>query len=138
MPLLVDTGPLYALADRDDAWHESVRAFFSDQGQTLLVPITVLPEVTYLLRRRLGLEAERAFADSLAAAELAIEPLTDPDLTRTAGLLRQYPQIGFVDATIAAMAERLRLSAIVTTDRRHFSVIRPAHTAAFELLPRLE
>lgn len=135
MPLLVDSGPLYALADADDAWHERVREFLDRQHDLLLVPVTVLPEVAYLLRTRLGREAERRFTASLAAAELTVEDLRLDDLERAAELLVTYPDIGFVDATVVAVAERLRLPAILTTDRRHFAPIRPAHREAFELLP---
>lgn len=39
-------------------------------------------------------------------------------------------------AAIVAIAERLNVRRILTLDRRHFSVIRPQHCAAFELLPR--
>ena len=48
-----------------------------------------------------------------------------------------YPdlKIGLVDASVVAVAERLNISAIMTTDRRHFSVIRPQNCAAFTLLP---
>ena len=135
MPLLLDTGAIYALADADDAWHPRMRDFLAGQRDALLVPTTVLPEAAYLLRRRLGAEAELAFSRSLASAEISIEALQSGDLGRTSELLERYPQIGFVDATVAAMAERLRLPAIVTTDRRHFSILRPAHREAFELLP---
>ncbi len=135
MPLLLDTGAIYALADVDDDWHPRVRDFLSGRRDALLAPTTVLPEAAYLLRRRLGPEAELAFARSLASAEISIEALRSADLERTSELLERYPQIGFVDATVAAMAERLRLPAIVTTDRRHFSILRPAHREAFELLP---
>ena len=41
--------------------------------------------------------------------------------------------LGTVDATVVAAAERLGITAIATTDRRHFSVVRPAHAEAFEL-----
>ena len=43
--------------------------------------------------------------------------------------------LGFVDASIVAMAERLKLPSLVTTDRRDFARVRPAHVAAFQLLP---
>ena len=135
MPLLVDTGPLYALADADDAWHGRVRDFLAEQEEMLLVPVTVLPEVTHLLASRLGAHVERAFIESLAAAELALEGLRPADVVRSAELLATYPDIGFVDATVVAMAERLKLGAVVTTDRRHFGAIRPRHRVAFELLP---
>jgi predicted nucleic acid-binding protein len=49
--------------------------------------------------------------------------------------MARYPELGFVDVSLVAVSERLKISAIATTDRRHFSRIRPKHTAAFRLLP---
>jgi predicted nucleic acid-binding protein len=135
MPLLCDTGILYALADRDDAWHARATRFFEQERQVLLAPVTVLPEVAYLLRTRLGPAAERAFAESLAAGELAVENLSARDLARCAELLADQPFLGLVDASIVAIAERLKLAAVVTTDRRDFLRVRPRHVQAFQLLP---
>ena len=135
MPLLLDTGVLYALADRDDAWHVRARDLVKTTRETLLAPVTVLPEVCYLLRERLGSSAEMAFVRSVAQGELAVESLTDPDLVRAAALMREYDEIGFVDASIVAMAERLALRTLATTDRRHFAAIRPRHIPAFVLVP---
>jgi uncharacterized protein len=135
MPLLVDTGVLYALADRRDAWHKRVREHLQRGPGALLVPVTVLPEVTCLLRERLGPPAEAAFVKSIAKGEIAVEPLDRRDLTRTLEVMNSYEQLGFVDATIVAAAERLKLRTIATTDRRHFAAVRPAHTDRFELVP---
>lgn len=135
MPLLCDTGILYALADRDDAWHARAVAFFESERQVLLAPVTVLPEVAYLLRTRLGPAAERAFAESLAEGELAVENLLPGDLSRCAELLSQQPFLGLVDASIVALAERLKLDSVVTTDRRDFSRVRPRHVDTLRLLP---
>jgi len=135
MPLLLDTGALYALADADDDWHVPVREFLKVERQSLLVPVTVIPEAAYLMRKRLGPAAETRFAESLAAGEIATETLTQRDLTRCVELLHVYNFLGFVDASVVAMAERLKLRALVTTDRRDFARVRPAHVAAFQLLP---
>jgi uncharacterized protein len=135
MAVLVDTGILYALADEDDAWHERARHWIDDVNELLIVPVTVLPEVAYLLHSRLGGAAELAFVQSAAAGELEIEPLRQLDLTRSAEVMRRYPAIGFVDATIVAMAERLKIEAIATTDRRHFSLVKSKHTRGYELVP---
>jgi predicted nucleic acid-binding protein len=135
VPLLLDTGPLYALADADDDWHSRVREFLKLERQSLLVPVTVIPEAAYLMRKRLGAEAEMRFAESLAYGEIAVENLTQRDLARCAELLHVYGFLGFVDASIVAMAERLKLPSLVTTDRRDFARVRPAHVAAFQLLP---
>lgn len=134
MPLLLDTGVLYAIHDRNDSWHRRCVVLIEETVESLLVPVTVLPEVTYLLRERLGIHAERAFVRALGN-ELMVEPMSEQDLRRAEALLADYTQIGFVDATVVAVAERLGLGAIATTDRRHFGIIRPKHVPAFGLLP---
>src|SRR5918994_1363602 len=109
MSLLLDTGVLYALADADDAWHARCRDYLARAREALIVPVTVLPEVTYLLRDRLGPREERAFVGALARDPLRVEATTRADFERCLGLLETYPQIGFVDASVVAIAERLRL-----------------------------
>jgi hypothetical protein len=135
VPLLLDTGALYALADADDDWHIRVRDFLKAERQSLLVAVTVIPEAAYLMRKRLGTAVETRFAESLAAGEIAVENLTQRDIARCAELLHVYDFLGFVDASIVAIAERLKLRAPATTDRRDFARVRPTHVAAFQLLP---
>ena len=135
MPLIVDTGILYALADRRDAWHARAMQLFATDDDERLAPVTVLPEVTYLLHTRLGPPAALAFVKSLEKRELEIEALRDADVTRAAQVMERYPDLGFVDATIVAMAERLKVSRLASTDRRHFAVVRPKHVERFELVP---
>ncbi len=114
-----------------------MRDFLRSQRAPLLVPVTVIPETAYLLRERLGPLAELRFAESLAAAELSVENLTRADLRRCAGLLEIYDFLGYVDASIVAIAERLKLRSLVTTDRRDSGRVRPKHAQAFELLPSI-
>jgi predicted nucleic acid-binding protein len=135
MAVLVDTGILYALADEDDAWHERAREWADDVNELLIVPVTVLPEAAYLLHSRLGAAAELAFMQSAAAGELEIEALRQQDLTRCCDVMRRYPEIGFVDATLVAVAERLKIETIATTDRRHFAMIKSRHTSGYQLVP---
>jgi uncharacterized protein len=135
MPLLLDTGILYAMADEDDAWHERVVRYLRQNSDVLMTPVTVVPEAAYLLRSRLGATVEREFIVSLAAREVLVEMLSNADLVRTAAVMGERPDVGFVDASVVAVAERLRLDRIATTDRRHFSTITPRHRPAFELVP---
>lgn len=134
MTVLVDTGVLYAAADADDAWHRRVADWLAEAGNPLLVPVTVVPEVCYLIHTRLGGAAERLFVRSLQD-DLLVEELTDGDLERCVALLESYPHIGFVDASVVAMAERLDIRHVATTDRRHFSTLRPRHVEVLTLLP---
>ena len=135
MALLVDAGVLYALADSDDAWHERVHEYFKRGREVLLVPITVTVEVSYLLREHLSAKAEHKFVASLAKGEVGVETLTAADWKRSVAVMGTYPNIGFVDASVVAVAERLRLRRIATTDRRHFHQVKPSHIEAFELVP---
>jgi len=135
VPLLVDTGILFALADTSDAWHRKARTFLAATQETLLVPITVLPEVAYLLHERIGADAERAFVHSIAEGELAVEEILRRDWRRIEELMAEYEAIGMVDASVVALAERLKVGAVATTDRRHFSLIKPAHVDRLTLVP---
>lgn len=135
MPLLVDTGILYALADRRDAWHLRARRYIESAQETLLAPAPILTEAAYLLRAHLGPKAERTFVASLADGEVGVEDLRTEDWTRAGELMSKYEVLGFVDATIVAVAERLKLRTLATTDRRHFSIVQPAHVDRLTLVP---
>ncbi len=84
-----------------------------------------------------GLTDGAAWLRALIAGPWAIEPSTVPDLERAAQLIDQYREadIGLVDATVVAMAERLGSVRLYTLDRRDFGIIRPRHVASLELLP---
>ncbi|HEV8572124.1 MAG TPA: PIN domain-containing protein [Actinomycetota bacterium] len=135
--VVLDTSVLYADADRSDTHHVRCRRLLERTPGPLLVPTLVVGEITYLLARRHGPHAEAVFLASLAAAELLVEHPTQRDMVRIAQLVWTYKDLplGTVDASIVALAERLKVATIATLDRLHFSVVRPRHVAAFELVP---
>ncbi len=137
MTVVADTGAMYALVDRSDAWHERVTSWWTAKPRDVLVPVTTLPEITYLLGRRIGARAETAFVHSFGEGELQWIGLDQSDVRRAADLMEIYGDtpLGFVDASVVAIAERLGAVTILTSDRRHFSIVRPAHAPAFELVP---
>ena len=63
--------------------------------------------------------------------------LVAADYERSIALIAQSADmdLGFVDASMVAVAERLGLPTIATLNRRDFSVVRPRHIKAFELVP---
>ena len=65
------------------------------------------------------------------------EPVAPADWLRIAHLVWRYRNLplGTVDATVIALAERLGVTSVATLDRRHFGVVKPAHTDAFQMLP---
>lgn len=101
------------------------------------VPVTVLAETAYLIGSRLGPHLEEGFVRGIVSGEFTLELLEPDDLPRAADLMAAYTDLplGFVDASIVAMAERLGARSILTTDRRHFTVVRPAHVERLRLVP---
>jgi uncharacterized protein len=137
--LIVDAGPLYAYVDADDDHHSPCLELLESHSGPLVVPTLVITEVAYLIETRLGWEAEVRFLGDLASGSFAVEPLHASDPIRIAELVAEYRDLplGTVDASVIATAERLDATEVATLDRRHFSVVRPRHEVAFQLLPWL-
>lgn len=135
--MIVDSSVLYAIADRTDVHHERCTELLDAFAGPLLLPTLVLGETAYLVGVRRGPQAEIRFITSIAVGELIVEHPIQPDLARMAELLWRYGDLplGTVDASIVALAERLNIRTIATLDRRDFSVVRPSHIEAFELVP---
>lgn len=134
MTAVIDSGVLYALVDAADTFHaECVEAVGTEQ-ETVVVPMATLPEVCTLIASRLGAGNETAFVRHLVDSDWRLEPLANGDLERVVGMMAEH-EIGFADAAVATIAERMNATRIYTLDRRHFERVRPRHVDRFELLP---
>jgi uncharacterized protein len=105
-------------------------------AEARVIPAPVLVEVAYFAAK-IGPAVFPALLDDVRNGAFTIEDLEAVDYDRTAQLLRQYGdlRVGFVDAAVLAVAERLREPKLATLDHRHFTVMRPQHIEALELLP---
>jgi uncharacterized protein len=103
----------------------------------LIIPQLVITEVVHFIGTRLDARAEVRFIADLSAGGYLVEPVLPSDWIRIAELVWRYRDLplGTVDASVVATAERLGIVEVATLDRRHFSIVRPAHVAAFDLLP---
>ena len=74
---------------------------------------------------------------SLADGDFTTVDLTVADFARMADLVVTYGSLplGTTDASVVAVAERLKVAEVATLDRRHFTVVRPSHVNALTLLP---
>ncbi|MBK6873572.1 MAG: PIN domain-containing protein [Kineosporiaceae bacterium] len=137
--IIVDTGVLYALADRRDAHHAACVRWLVSVRAPMIVPPPVIAEACYLIGRHLGAQAEAAFLDAFGPGQaFTLGDLLPADLTRMAELVRQYSDLalgGGTDAAVVSVAERLGTAEVATADRRHFSVVRPRHVSTLVLFP---
>ena len=137
MALVLDTGPLLAALDAADPDHDSCARLLTGATEDLVVPTLVLAELDYWCHERLSADVWLAFLDDLLEGAYRTEDAIDDDLRRCGVLQRQYAdlRLGVVDASVLALVERLEEDKLATLDRRHFAVVRPAHTASLELVP---
>ncbi len=137
MALILDTGPLLAALDAADPDHAACARLLTETTEDLVVPLLVLPELDYWCAQRLPDNGWLTFLDDLLAGAYLAEAPTVADLTRARELQDSFRdlRLGVVDATVIALAERLREPRIATLDHRHFSAVRPAHVPGFLILP---
>jgi predicted nucleic acid-binding protein len=134
--IICDTGPLLAIANTDDTEHAACMTSLSRETGPLIVPATIVTEVCYM-PSKLGPEAEAGFLRALAAEEIHVEPLTPSDYGRMAELVLQYSSfpLGAADASVIAVAERLKVTRVATIDHRHFRQVVPSHCETLDLVP---
>ena len=137
MTMVIDAAPLVALGDRNDPRHTAVRAILEAEPGDLVIPAPVTAEVDYLLRRRGGRNAARAFLRDLASAVFLVEGLTVEEHGLALALDERYPRLdaGLADLSIVILAHRLGTRRILTFDERDFRTLKPLAGGTFELLP---
>jgi predicted nucleic acid-binding protein len=137
--LVVDTGPILADLDVNDLHHAACNELFRSARERRVIPAPVLPEVDHFARSRLGPDAFSLVLADIRRGGYKVEDLTAADYDRVDDLLRTYRDlgVGFVDAAVLAVVERLDEPKLVTLDHRHFAVMRPRHVERLQLLPAL-
>ena len=137
MSVIVDSSFLISLINPLEKQHHDCVRVLNQVSERFIIPVTVLPEVAYILTTRLGYQVMRDFISELNRSDWQIESLTREDLERVDEILSTYwdAKLDFADATIVAMAERLGVQTILTLDRRDFGMIRPSHVDYFDLRP---
>jgi uncharacterized protein len=135
--LILDTGPLYASLDRADANHERCHQLIQRVTERLVIPAPVLVEVDYWINERLYPGVLVALLADIADGSYHVEDILPQDYLRIRELCDRYADsdIGFVDAAVLAIVERLNEPKLATLDHRHFGMLRPRHVSALRLLP---
>lgn len=88
--LIVDTGPLVALVNRNDKDHGRCAELRTSRTDDLLVTPYVVTEACYLIGKYVGAEAEINLVEALAAGDITQIDIVPADLERMTQLMRQY------------------------------------------------
>ena len=125
---VVDSGPLIALFDRDDFFHQAVVGFLAGRpGLHLLTTWAVLNETCALLNSRVDKQAELDFLAWVESAGLAVAAQDAASLPRIRALIEKYHDLpfDFADASVAVLAAESGLAQVLTLDR-DFDIYRDA------------
>ncbi len=123
--IVADTGAVYALVDSRERHHRVLRRLFESDPDAWVLPWAILPEVDYLVGKRLGQKVEDEFLEDLAEGRFAVAWGDEDDLREARRICARHRALkfGLVDATVMAVAERLKANAIATLDVRDFGAV---------------
>jgi predicted nucleic acid-binding protein len=134
--ILIDAGPLIALFDRDDKYHERVKAFIKDKPYQFVTTEAVLTEVSYMLS--FNINAQLDFFEWVVNKGVDIQEIETYDLGTIIEMIRKYQDLpmDFADATLILAAERTDIETIISIDS-DFDVYRvPGNTWIRNIFPR--
>lgn len=133
---LVDSGILVAYYSASDRHHQQVSALFEQCTSQLVTTVSCITEVMGLLSA--NWQVQNQFLNGIIRDVYQCSPLLPQDFVRIAELNVQYAHLSadFVDLSLVAVSERLKIPAIVALDE-DFEIYCRYRTPAFErvLLP---
>jgi uncharacterized protein len=133
--VLIDTGAILALLNKDDPWHQLCEAAFRQVRLPLLTSEAALTEVLHLVgESRPAMEAAWRLIRSGA---VLLRGIADDELPEIHALMSRYwdRPMDFADATLVYLANRESISTILTIDQNDFVTYRIAGKRRFNILP---
>jgi uncharacterized protein len=134
--LLVDTNIFLAGADRRSDRHDVCAELLRSYHHELATTVLVIAESAWLLLDRLGPGSQLQLLRMVVSGRLDVLELTEGDWARWVDLVERYAdlRLDVMDASLAKVAKHLGITKVATLNRRDFTVVRPRHAEAFELL----
>jgi len=136
---LTDAGPLVALLDADEQWHEACVAALDHVTLPLVMTWPAFTEVIYLLDTPRKASARVALWTMVDDGRLVLADIDESMRRRSRALMEQYEDLpmDLADATLVALAEREQVSTVFSVDT-DFDVYSLPGKKRFERFPLLE
>ncbi len=133
--ILVDTGPIVALFDRDDGHHSLCTQVLKGIKEGLVTTWPVITECFSLLN--FSWEVQDDLWEFIQRGGMEIYSPDRGMQIRSRELMERYRALpmDLADATLVALAESLRLTRVFTLDRKDFSLYRILGKKRFTLIP---
>ena len=114
--VLIDTGPLIALFDRDDKYHTSIVEFIKNTNYRFISTTAVLTETMYMLDFNTAVQLN--FLEWIMKEGVIIHEIKQSNIKRIIDLTRKYSDrpMDFADATLVIAAEERGIRQIISID----------------------
>ena len=133
--MIIDTSALIALYNPDEHEHSAVSELIIDSNEQMIVSPLVLAELDYMIQTKFSPELAIQVMLDVAGGAFTIAHLDVADIKKAARISEKYldTPIGLTDASLVVLAEHFEDDIILTTDFRHFSVLRNSKGKPFTL-----
>ena len=114
--VLIDTGPLIALFDRDDKYHTSIIEFIKNTNYRFISTTAVLTETMYMLDFNTAVQLN--FLEWVMKEGVIIHEIKQSNIKRIIDLTKKYSDrpMDFADATLVIAAEERGIRQIISID----------------------
>jgi predicted nucleic acid-binding protein len=115
--ILIDSGPLIALFDKNDKYHSASLKFIKSNNNELVTTLASVTETLHLLD--FNRNAQIDFLGWVNAGAVTLESIESDDLQRIKELTIKYSDLpmDFADACLVFLGEKLNINTIATIDR---------------------
>ncbi len=113
---LIDSGPLIALFDRGDRYHERVKRFLKGYNGQLLTTWAVLTEVSHMLD--FNINAQLDFLRWVELGGVQLYEIEQKELIEIIDMMQKYSDIpmDLADASLMYIAHKEKIKTIVSID----------------------
>ena len=134
--ILVDTGFIYALLDRDDAWHARALSASKTIEEGWITTWPVLTEAVHLITRWLGVGPAEALMSDVADGAISVWDIPRQQYASLVDQMHRYQKLpmDLADGSLVLLAEHMGHGRILTTDERDFNAYQWKNKKPFENL----
>jgi len=117
---LIDAGPIIALFNKNDKYHEKIKNFLRNYDGKLTSTWPVVTEVSYMLD--FNVQTQIDFLTWIQLGGVSIEDIEKDDIGRIIELSKKYSDLpmDLADASLVVLSEKLKIRQIITIDSDYY------------------
>ncbi|MCL2144878.1 MAG: PIN domain-containing protein [Endomicrobia bacterium] len=115
--VLIDAGPLIALFDKNDKYHDEIKSFISLKKYKFITTVAVIAEVSHMLNFNINVQID--FLVWIANNGIILCEIQNSDIYEIIKLTKKYSDIpmDFADASLIIAAQKNSVKTIISLDK---------------------